>query len=245
MKVGSKDDKKASSVKVSKSTEEKKSWWKFWGGSKQDEKVVQDKVAKEAVKPVAKTKVDIKRPLERKLTEKDHLETRHNELLNSVDSICRALEETKDRTIEFKSTDILPPIPMENIEALTRSTEQVSGALDQVSTHLASVGKRDDLMIKSLDRVDGTLGSLQQTNEKSITAIDGLKGVLSGVRAAMGEMQQETKKSAKRYEELVEKMSKTEAEHSATVLKIQKRTLWVNVALGVALVIGLIVFAGS
>lgn len=239
------------STDASNDTQFKKSWWRFWVSEKLDEKLDESpglatKLEKTSVPAkVVESKMDLSRALERNLTEKEKIESRHSELLSSVDSICRALEDTKERPIEFKAKDILPPMPMENIDALTRSTEKVSGALDQVTGQLVNAGKRDDLMLKSIANVDSTLGSLTRVNEKSITAMDGVKQVLGGVNVAMKDMQQELKDSSKRYKALCEEMREAEAKHSYTVAKLQLRTLIVGSLIGVGLIGSLIAVAFS
>jgi chromosome segregation ATPase len=228
------------------STQVKKTWWKFWvsqkvDGTQKESPVLATKLEKTSVPDKV---VENQTNLERKLTDKEKAENRHSELLSSVDSICRALEDTKGRPIEI-TQDVLPPMPVENLEALTRSTEKVSGVLDQMTGQLENAGKRDDLMIKSIANVDSTLGSLKRVNEKSVTALDGVKQVLGGVNVAMKDMQEELKDSSKRYKALCEEMHKAESEHSDTVAKLQMRTLIVGSAIGVGLIVSLIAVAIS
>ncbi len=221
----------------------KKSWWKFWSSANQE--------AAGKIKTSSETSAtssgahEINRVLERKIREREKIENRHSELLQSVDSMCRKLEETQSRPIEFKSSDILPPIPVETIDALTRSTEQVSGVLAEFTSQLQNAERRDDLMIKSMSKVDSTLGSLQRVNEQSISTMDGVKQVLSGVGTSMTDMQQELKDSAKRYKLLCERMHEVESDHSETVAKLQQRTLLVFGLVGVGLIASLIGIAVS
>ncbi|MDA7672415.1 hypothetical protein N9938_00310 [Akkermansiaceae bacterium] len=233
----------------------KKSWWKFWASAKKEgaEEPKPDGVKPIDVNPIKHLEKveeqskssDLNRVLERKMTEKEKVENRHNELLNSGDHICKTLEESQSRPIEFKGADILPPIPVENIDALTKSTEQVTGVLQQVNGQLERASQRDDLMTKSILKVDTTLGSLQRVNEKSIAAMGGVEKVLGGVSTAMTEMKQEIKESSRRYKALCEQINEVEVEHSKTVTKLQQRTLIAFSAIGVGLIGSLIAIAVS
>lgn len=118
-------------------TATKKFWWKFWGLGKKVNAVASLK----SDEPTSqKTSEDLSLPVSRRLSDKEKMESWHNELLNSVDKVCQTLEEIQALTIEFKAGDILPPIPVENLDGLTRSNDQVSGMLHQVSGWLESVG---------------------------------------------------------------------------------------------------------
>ena len=100
-------------------------------------------------------------------------------------------------------------------------------------------------MIDSLSSMDKSITSLNDVGERTITTMDGMKGILSQVSGAMVTMQTELKQSSKRYEELLKKVQKTESENIVKVQKLQKSTLWVNVILGIAVVAGLIAVAIS
>jgi len=229
------------SAEDSSSGKEKKGWWKFWASSETKRGVnASSKVAK-----VVPKESDLNRALERKLSEREQAENRHKELLKSVDSMCRTLEKTQNRPIDFNGQDILPPIPVENIEALTASTEQVSGVLQSIKGQLDSAGRRDDRMIESISKVDTTLGSLQRVNEKSITAMDGLQQIMGGVSTAVAKMQSELGESTKRYKGLCERMHDAETAHSTTVAKLQQRTLILAGMLGIGLIASLIALALS
>ena len=247
MKTEAESVARSAATDASNDTQSKKSWWRFWVSEKQEESPGLTTKLEKTSEPakVVENKTDFGRASEHNLTEKEKIENRHSELLSSVDSICRALEKTKELPIEFKAQDILPPMPMENIDALTRSTEKVSGVLDQVTGQLVNAGKRDDLMRQSIANVDSSLGSLTRVNEKSITAMDGVKQVLGGVNVAMKDMQQELKDSSKRYKALCEEMREAEAKHSDTVAKLQLRTLIVGSLIGVGLIGSLIAVALS
>ena len=220
-------------------TPKKKSWWKFWGGGSKPS------AAADTNSEQKEKGEDLSLPVVRRLSEKEKLQNRHNELIDSVGKVCKVLEETQDRTIEFKADDILPPIPIENLDALTKSNEQVSGVLQQVSGRLESVEKRDDLMLKSMSRVDGTMSSLQRVNEKSISTFENMQGTLKNVQGAIEDLKTESQKSSNRYESVIQKMQDQETEHLTLINKIQKRTLWVNLILGVGVIIGLIAVAVS
>lgn len=106
--------------------------------------------------------------------------------------------------------------------------------LSQVSGRLESVGKRDDLMIESINNVDRTLGTLNSVNEKSINTLESVKG-------AIDDLKSESKKSASRYESVIQKMQDQETENLSLIQKIQRRTLWVKLLLGVGLIVSLII----
>jgi hypothetical protein len=93
--------------------------------------------------------------------------------------------------------------------------------------------------------MDKSITSLNDVGERTITTMDGMKGILYQVSGAMVTMQTELKQSSKRYEELLKKVQKTESENIVKVQKLQKSTLWVNVILGIAVVAGLIAVAIS
>ena len=140
---------------------------------------------------------------------------------------------------------MVPLIPGDNIDTLNRTQELVSGVLKQVSGRLEKAGERDAVMIDSLSSMDKSITSLNDVGERTITTMDGMKGILSQVSGAMVAMQTELKQSSKRYEEPLKKVQKTESENIVKVQKLQKSTLWVNVILGIAVVAGLIAVAIS
>ena len=209
----------------------KRPWWKFWGKAPE---IAVDSKADELLEGA-----------ERPLTEEELVHKRHEALIDSVNQICHSLEATTNRPIEVKTTDLVPLIPGENIDNLNRTQELVSGVLTHVSTRLEKAGERDNVMIESLSSMDKSITSLNDVGERTITTMDGMKGILSQVSGAMSTMQTELKQSSKRYEELCDKVQKAEAENIAKVEKLQKSTLWVNVILGVAVAVGLIAVALS
>ena len=209
----------------------KRPWWKFWGKTPE---IAVDCKADELVEGA-------KRPL----TEEELVHKRHEALIDSVNQICHSLEASTNRPIELKTTDLVPLIPGDNIDTLNRTQELVSGVLKQVSGRLEKAGERDAVMIDSLSSMDKSITSLNDVGERTITTMDGMKGILSQVSGAMVAMQTELKQSSKRYEELLKKVQKTESENIVKVQKLQKSTLWVNVILGIAVVAGLIAVAIS
>ena len=209
----------------------KRPWWKFWGKTPE---IAVDCKAGELVEGA-------KRPL----TEEELVHKRHEALIDSVNQICHSLEASTNRPIEVKATDLVPLIPGDNIDTLNRTQELVSGVLKQVSGRLEKAGERDAVMIDSLSSMDKSINSLNDVGERTITTMDGMKGILSQVSGAMVTMQTELKQSSKRYEELLKRVQKTESENITKVQKLQKSTLWVNVILGIAVVAGLIAVAIS
>jgi len=209
----------------------KRPWWKFWGKTPE---IAADCKAGELVEGA-------KRPL----TEEELVHKRHEALIDSVNQICHSLEASTNRPIEVKATDLVPLIPGDNIDTLNRTQELVSGVLKQVSGRLEKAGERDAVMIDSLSSMDKSITSLNDVGERTITTMDGMKGILSQVSGAMVTMQTELKQSSKRYEELLKRVQKTESENITKVQKLQKSTLWVNVILGIAVVAGLIAVAIS
>ena len=209
----------------------KRPWWKFWGKTPE---IAVDCKADELVEGA-------KRPL----TEKELVHKRHEALIDSVNQICHSLEASTNRPIEVKATDLVPLIPGDNIDTLNRTQELVSGVLKQVSGRLEKAGERDAVMIDSLSSMDKSITSLNDVGERTITTMDGMKGILSQVSGAMVTMQTELKQSSKRYEELLKRVQKAESENITKVQKLQKSTLWVNVILGIAVVAGLIAVAIS
>ncbi|MDA7888904.1 hypothetical protein N9A86_05940, partial [Akkermansiaceae bacterium] len=209
----------------------KRPWWKFWGKAPE---IAIDSKADELLEGA-----------ERPLTEEELVHKRHEALIDSVNQICHSLEASSTRPIEVKTSDLVPLIPGDDINALNRTQELVSGVLKQVSRRLEQAGERDSVMINSLSSMDKSITSLNNVGERTISTMDGMKGILSQVSVAMTTMQTELKQSSKRYEELCEKVQKTESENIAKVQKLQKSTLWVNVVLGLAVVGGLIAVAIS
>lgn len=86
-------------------------------------------------------------------------------------------------------------------------------------------------MLDSLTSMDKSITSLNDVGERTITAMDEIKVILSPVSGAMVTMQTELKQSSKRYEDLFERAQKTEGENLAKVQKLQKSTLWVIIIL--------------
>ena len=222
---------RASKAKVTVEEAAKRPWWKFWG--KRPEIAVDCK-ADELVEGA-------KRPL----TEEELVHKRHEALIDSVNQICHSLEASTNRPIEVKATDLVPLIPGDDIDTLNRTQELVSGVLKQVSGRLEKAGERDAVMLDSLNSMDKSITSLNDVGERTITTMDGMKGILSQVSGAMVTMQTELKQSSKRYEELLKRVQKTESENIVKVQKLQKSTLWVNVILGIAVIAGLIAVAIS
>jgi len=209
----------------------KRPWWKFWGKAPE---IATNSKADELVEGA-----------ERPPTEEEMIHKRHEALIDSVNQICHSLEVSSSRPIEVKTTDLVPLIPGDNIDSLNRTQELVSGVLTQVSGRLEKAGERDAVMIDSLTSMDKSITSLNDVGERTISTMDGMKGILSQVSGAMSTMQTEMKQSSKRYEELCEKVQKTESDNIAKVQKLQKSALWINVILGIALVGGLIAVAIS
>jgi hypothetical protein len=176
-----------------------------------------------------------------KSTESEAMLKRHEELIKSVDDICKSLEATKSQKVEVSVSDMMPPFPTDNLDALTRTQVQVGGVLEKVAGRLDEAGKRDGLVMDSLTRVDGTLAALSRASDRSVTTMDGMKGIFAQVSGSMESVRTELKKSGRRYEELCEKVRNTDQENAETIAKLQKRTLLVTVLLGVALVAGLII----
>lgn len=209
-------------------TPEKKGWFsRFFGRPKKD-----DSVEKEISEPVEQPKEAVVKPL----SEKELMMKRHDDLLKSVNDICKSLETSRAQKVEVSVVDLVPPLPVENIDALTRTQEAVSGVLEKVSGRLDKVGERDGLVIDSMKKVDLSLASLSKVGERSITSMDGVKGTLGQVNGTMESMHVELKRTGKRYEELCEKVQNSERDHAETMLKLQKRTLLVNAFLGIALI---------
>jgi len=209
---------------------------KLFGAGKSQSKPAHDQ------KVVARsTEEEVTLSLPKKLTESDAMLKRHEELIKSVDDICKSLEATKSQKVEVSVADVMPPIPTDNLDALTRTQEQVGGVLEKVSGRLDEAGKRDSLVMDSLTRVDGTLAALSRVSDRSVTTMDGMKGIFAQVSGSMESVQTELKKSGRRYEELCEKVRKTDQDNAETIAKLQKRTLLVTVLLGAALVAGLII----
>jgi|GEM_PF-2181931 len=203
-----------------------------------------DSADKESSLLVEQTKdVLVKKPSEKALMMK-----RHDDLLKSVNDICKSLETSRTQKVEVSVVDLVPPFPVENIDALTRTQEAVSGVLEKVADRLDKVGERDGLVIDSLKKVDISLASLSKFGEQSISSMDGVKGTLSQVNGTMESMQIELNHTGKRYQEIFEKVQNSEREHAETMLKLQKRTLMMNAFLGISLVacvIAVIVSAAS
>ncbi|MFT7172807.1 MAG: hypothetical protein ACI9NQ_001023 [Paracoccaceae bacterium] len=223
----------------SKKTGEKKLglFGKLFGGGKSSPKPRADDA--KSVPPLSCDDAPFSLP--RKPTESDVMIKRHEELIKSVDDICKSLEKAQPQKVELKVTDILPPIPAENIAALTRTQVQVTGVLEKVAGRLDEAGKRDGQMMDSLTRVDGSLSALSRASEKSVTTMDGMKGVFAKVSGSMEAVQSELKKSSRRYETLCEKVQKADQESAETIVKLQKRTLVVTGLLGIALVATLVI----
>ena len=210
-------------------TPEKKGWLsRLFGRSKKE-----DSASKEISAPIEHPKEEA---VVKPLSEKELMVKRHEDLLKSVNDICKSLETSRSQKVEVSVVDLVPPLPVENIDALTRTQEAVSGVLEKVSGRLDKVGERDGLVIDSMKKVDLSLASLSKVGERSITSMDGVKGTLGQVNGTMESMHGELKRTGKRYEELCEKVQNSEREHAETMLKLQKRTLLVNAFLGIALI---------
>ncbi len=219
--------------------EEKQSFFgKLFGGTKSPEKENKNEdYQSSAPEPENQTPF----ALPRKPTESDTNGKRHEELIQAVESIRKALADSQARKVEVSLAESVPPMPIENLEALTKTQGQVSGALEKVAGQLDEAGKREGKMIDSLSKLDGSLGELTRFSEKSISTMDGTKGLLAKAHGSMDAMQNELKNSAKRYEELCEKIQLAEKENKEAIAKLQKRTVLVMGLLGLALIVSLIV----
>jgi hypothetical protein len=119
----------------------------------------------------------------------------------------------------------------------------VTGVLEKVADRLEEASKRDDLVMDSLTQVDGTLAALSRSSERSVTTMDGMKVFFTQVSGSMESMQSELKKSGRRYEDLCEKVRKSDQARAAKIAKLQKRTLMVTSLIGVAVVVALLLVA--
>lgn len=181
--------------------------------------------------------------LPQKPTDSVLMTKRHAEVIQSVDDICKSLESTQPQRGEVSVPDILPPIPVENLDALTQTQVKVTGVLEKVADRLEEASKRDDLVMDSLTQVDGTLAALSRSSERSVTTMDEMKVFFTQVSGSMESMQSELKKSGRRYEDLCEKVRKSDQARAAKIAKLQKRTLMVTSLIGVAVVVALLLVA--
>lgn len=222
-----------------KKTEKQGFFAKLFGGGKPTGDLPEPPEAEEA------PKTEIPFDLPQKPTDGELMIKRHEELLQSVDDICKSLEATRPQQVEVSLTDVLPPIPAENFNELADTQIQVTGALEKVADRLDEAGRRDGEMMDTLSRFDGTLSELSRTNERSVSAIDGMKGVFAQVSGSMESVQTEMKKTSHRYEELCESIQKSDDERAKVIVQLQKRTLMVTSLLGIAVLIGLLLVAFS
>lgn len=210
---------------------------KLFGGSKSSKK---EKKSEEPDKGSPDPDKKDSFSLPRKSTECEAAGERHSELIQAVDGIRKALAESKAQKVEVDLSKIPPLLPPEHLDSLAKTQVQVSGALEKVAGQLDEAGRRESKVIDSLSQVDGSLGELTRFSEKSVSTMDGMKGVFAKASGSMEAMQSELKKSASRYEELCEKIQQSEKENKETIAQLQKRTLMVMGLLGIALVACLI-----
>lgn len=201
-----------------------------------DQRTFAQKVAKKAEEEFS---------LPRRVTGEALVTKRHEELMTAVNEICGMLEKAQERepqAVEVKLSEVLPPMPSENLEVMARTQEKVGEALERVAGTLEDSVKRERLLLDSLTRVDGTLADLSRASEKSVTTMDGMKGVFAQVNGGLEALQTEIRKSGRRYEDLWEKVQKADEDKTAMIAKLQKRTLLVTGLVGVAVVVALLVF---
>ena len=185
---------------------EKAGWWKFWGRTS------------------------------RRQMEMAEMKQRHEELVEMMRTMCDTMERTKDRTIEVKAEKILPPIPVETLDAINVSQREVTGAISQLSGHLELVGANQGRFVDSMERVDRTMTSVKTVNERSVTA-------LGRMSDAAGAVCEHVDQSGDRFEKLYGQMQEAERGFVEAFSDLQKKSMWVMAGLGVSVVVALAALA--
>jgi len=264
---------------ISAAVTPKRPWWKFWAKKEVVAAPVTNKVklppqpdlvsksadlpkpaaaTKRVIPPIAKPKGEVKYVAALPQLEEDvRTAKRHQDLVESIQLICKGLENSKDLPKDFSTDVILPPIPVEKIEqiaeaqgaqsevlkSINNGQDKISGVLDQMGLSISQAAEKaaadSSRISNSITQVDGSVGALRKVSEKSLTSIDHMSGVIKTVESAVKGMQGEVDKSTKAYDELFEKSKETEKAHADEIAKLQMRSLWVNVLLGLGIVGGI------
>ena len=227
-------------------TVRKRPWWKFWA-------------KKEVVVPAVSTKV--------KLPPQPDLAAKTADLPKPAAVAKRVIPPVAKPKGQVKyvsalpevvEEEALPPIPLEKIEeiveaqgaqsemlkAINNGQDAISGAIDKVGLSVTQAAEKAEAansrLANSISQVDGSIGALRKVSEKSLTSIDHVSSVVKTVEDAVKGMQGEVDKSTKAYDELFEKSQKAEKAHADQIAKLQARSLWVNVLLGLGIVGGIV-----
>ncbi len=163
----------------------------------------------------------------------DLLIKRHDELIDSVNEMCRILEDSQNRKVEVSLTDVLPSPPSEGSVALSRSQKEMSLALGEICSRLESASNRDDQVVDTMVHVDGSLGKLAKISERSSQTMEGLKVVLGDVNESLETVRSEVRLSSTRYEKLNDRVREAGIKQAASIVQIQRRAFRLNAFLGV------------
>lgn len=211
----------------------------FSGAKMESEATPIEEIEEKISSPTSNEEAEFTLP--RKETDSEKLRKRHEELLQALGSTCEALKESRSQAVEVRLSEVLPPMPTENLEALAKTQFEVSESLGKMVSEFAEVGRREGQMVSSLGKIDLTLGQLNRSNERTLTTMDEMKGVFARVSESMDTMQNGVEISTQRYERLCKRLGDSEKENLLAVTKLQKQMLGVTRLIGGALVICVLV----
>ncbi len=140
--------------------------------------------------------------------------------------------------MEEKKVEMLPPIPIEKIENLEKSQDQM---LKTINNGNKKLGTQLDGVGKALTDVDGNVSALRKMGEKSLSSIDHMSSVMKFVETSVIEMQGKMKSSTKAYSALLDQVEKTEEKNEAAFENLKKKSLWTNIILVLGIIVTIVV----
>lgn len=219
--------------KSSEKPEKSAPWWKKMFSGKP---VSEDSTEKEASDPlIAPRQENTRAP---KL---DELQMRHQELMSRMKELCDRIELDKSRPIEVGNANTLPPIPLETIEALNTTQQDVNSALQRLSGHLQESHTGQGRMVESLDRVDLTLGSVRSSTDRSVQVMEKVHSAADTMGMKVNQLGSHIDQSHGKFEKLFSQMQEAERGFVEEFAKLQKRSTWLNIGLTTAVVLSVVV----
>ncbi len=127
------------------------------------------------------------------------------------------------------------------LDAISGGNANLDKTVNQVAEKLEKSAKENAQELKnSLTKVDSSIDGLRSVNEKSLDSMDQMSSLMKTVESGVKGMQGEVAKSTKAYDELVKKSEETAQRQAEEMAALQKKTLLINLLLGLA-VIGVII----
>lgn len=157
------------------------------------------------------------------------LQAGYFELLELVRSIRQHLDGESNNRADFKDAISPLPVALRSMESLSESQKQIVTALNTLQGSVERSETRDREVLGSMRELNGTLGGIDRTNQRTAETMDRLGDRLGDSEARMLD--------------LFAQARETEKDFSNQLVSLQKRTFFVTIFLGslLAAAIGVLV----